>query len=61
MELASLVEPGLQELGLQASVVTQALSTGSVITALRLSCPAACGIFPDQGSNPCLQRRRADS
>lgn len=26
-------------------------STGSRVVAPRLSCPAACGIFPDQGSN----------
>ena len=28
-------------------------STGSVMAAHWLSCPMACGIFPDQGSNPC--------
>ena len=28
--------------------------TGSVIVAHGLSCSAACRIFPDQGSNPCL-------
>ena len=27
-------------------------STGSIVVAHGLSCPAACGIFPDQGSNP---------
>ena len=26
-----------------------------------LSCFAACGIFPDQGSNPCLLHWQADS
>ena len=26
-----------------------------------LSCPAACGIFPDQGSNPCPLHWQADS
>ena len=26
---------------------------GSVVVAHGPSCPAACGIFPDQGSNPC--------
>ena len=26
---------------------------GSVVVAHGLSCPAACGIFPDQGSNLC--------
>ena len=35
-------------------------STGSVIMVLRLSCPAACGIFPDQGSNPCLLHWQED-
>ena len=31
---------------------------GSVVVAHRLSCSAACGIFPDQGSNlcPCIGR-----
>ena len=35
--------------------------TGSVIVAHGPSCSAACGIFPDQGSNPCPLRRHADS
>ena len=26
---------------------------GAVVVPHTLSCPAACGIFPDQGSNPC--------
>ena len=29
--------------------------------ARRLSCPAACGIFLDQGSNPYLLDRQVDS
>ena len=29
-------------------------SVGSVVVALGLSCSTACGIFLDQGSNPCL-------
>ena len=36
-------------------------STGSVVVVHGLSCPAACGIFPDQGSNPCPLRWQADS
>ena len=28
---------------------------------LQVSCLAACGIFPDQGSNPCFLHCRADS
>ena len=35
--------------------------TGSVVVAHRPSCSAACGIFPDQGSNPCPLHRQADS
>ena len=34
---------------------------GSVVVARRLSCSAACGIFPDQGSNPCPLHWQADS
>ena len=34
---------------------------GSVIVAHGPSCSAACGILPDQGSNPCPLHRQADS
>ena len=34
---------------------------GSVIVAHGPSCSAACGIFPDQGSNPCLLHWQTDS
>ena len=34
---------------------------GSVVVAHGLSCSAACGIFPDQGSNPCALHRQKDS
>ena len=34
---------------------------GSVVVAHGLSCSEACGIFPDQGSNPCPLHRQADS
>ena len=34
---------------------------GSGAVAHRLSCSAACGIFPDQGSNPCPLNWQADS
>ena len=34
---------------------------GSVIVAHGPSCSAACGIFPDQGSNPCPLHWEADS
>ena len=34
---------------------------GSVIVAHGPSCSAACGVFPDQGSNPCPLHWQADS
>ena len=34
---------------------------GSVVVAHRPSRSAACGILPDQGSNPCPLQRQADS
>ena len=34
---------------------------GSVVVAHGPSCSTACGIFPDQGSNPCLLHWQADS
>ena len=34
---------------------------GSVVVAHRVSCFAARGIFPDQGSNPCPLHWQADS
>ena len=34
---------------------------GSVIVAHGPSCSTACGIFPDQGSNPCAPHWQADS
>ena len=36
-------------------------SAGSVVLAHGLSCSAACGIFPDQGSSPCPLHWQADS
>ena len=35
-------------------------STGSVVVAHRLSCSVTCGIFLDQGSNPCPLHWQAD-
>jgi len=35
-------------------------STGSVVAVHGLSCSAACGIFPDWGSNPCLLHWQVD-
>ena len=51
----------LQQLWNVGSVVVACglQSAGSVVVAHRLSCPAACGIFSDQGLNPCpLHDRR---
>ena len=41
--------------------ITGSRRAGSVVVAHGPSCPAACGIFPDQGSNPCPLRWQADS
>ena len=40
---------------------TSSRRTGSVVVAHRPSCSAVCGIFPDQGLNPCPLRWQADS
>ena len=40
---------------------TGSRSAGSVVVAHGPSCSAACGIFPDQGPNPCPQHWQADS
>ena len=47
---------GLQYLWHVSSVVAvpELQSTGSVVVVHGLSCSAACGIFLDEGSNPCL-------
>ena len=62
IEVASLaVEHGLQ--GTRASVVAfpRLQSTGSIVVAHGRSCFTACGIFPDQGLNPCLLHWQTDS
>ena len=56
MAVASLVEHGFIVCGLQ-----QLLPVGSVIATHRLSCPAARGTFPDQGSNQCPLHCKVDS
>ena len=61
---------GARDLGMQASVVaacrlcscgSRALERRLSSVVLGLSCSAACGIFPDQGSNPCPLHWQADS
>ena len=47
--------------GLQAHRLQQLWRMGSVVVARGLSCSAACGFFPDQGSNPCPLPWQADS
>ena len=46
---------GARALGTQASVAVACglYCEGSVVAAHRLSDPMTCGIFPDQGLNPC--------
>ena len=50
-------------LTIEASLLrsTGSRCAGSAIVAHGPSCPAACGIFPDQGSNPCPLHWQADS
>ena len=40
---------------------TSSRRAGSVVVVHGPSCSAACGIFPDQGSNPCPLHWQADS
>ena len=37
------------------------IAVASLVAEHRLSCPVACGIFLDQGSNPCLPHWQVDS
>ena len=54
---------GAQAPGSWASVVVAhgLQSAGSAVVAHRLRCSAACGIFPDQGLNPCPLHWQAHS
>ena len=54
---------GARALGAQASVVVarRLQSAGSVVVVHGLSCSAVCGIFLDQGSNPCPLHWQVDS
>ena len=54
---------GLQQLRHMGSVIvaSRLSSTGSVVVVLRLSRSVACGIFTDQGSNPCFLYWQVDS
>ena len=48
-------------LGSRACMSQQLLFVGSVAAAHGLGCPAACIIFPDQGSNSCPLQWQVDS
>ena len=54
---------GLQQLQHTGSVVVgcRLQSSGSVVVVHELSCSAACGILPDQESNPCPLHWQVDS
>ena len=54
---------GLHQLRHMGSIVAvpQVWSTGSIVAAHRFSHSAACGIFPDRGSNQHLLRWQVDS
>ena len=54
------VARGLQNIG-SVVVAHRLQSAGSVVVGHRLSCSAACGIFLDQGSNPCPLHWQAES
>ena len=54
--------PALGHMGFSSNTRAQQLwLPGSIAVAHELSCFAACGIFPDQGSNPCLLHGQEDS
>ena len=54
---------GLQQLCHKGSVVVARglQSAGSVVVAHGLTCSAACGIFQEPGSNPCVLHWQVDS
>ena len=54
-------EHGLWGIWALEVVIPGLQSTGSIVVAHRLSCSVTCGIFPDQGSIPCLLHLQADS
>ena len=60
--VASLVSEHRLYLSWVSVVVAPGLqSLSSVVVGQGLSCPAACGIFPDQGLNRCLLHYKVDS
>ena len=62
--VVSLVQAlGLQEFWHVGSTVStpRLQGTASIVGAHRLSCSPTCGMFLDQGSNPCLLHWQSDS
>ena len=57
----SLGEHGHQWLQYSGSVVFAVGLVGSVVVTHWFPCPMACGIFSDQGSNPCPPHWQVDS
>ena len=53
--------PLLQSMGSGARGLQQLRHTGSIVVLHGLSCSLVCGVFPNQGSNPCLLHCQADS
>ena len=51
----------MQNMDSRACRLQQLWHVGSAVTGPRLSCSVACGIFPDQGSNPCFLHWQVDS
>ena len=60
--VASLIaEGGMKSMQASVVVVPRLLITGSIIVVYLQSCFSTCGIFPDQGMNPCLLHWQMDS
>ena len=57
----SVVYPSLQYMGFSCCRTQVLGCVGSVVVAHRLSFSEVCGIFPDQGLNPCPLHWQADS
>ena len=55
------VEHGLQSARASGAAAPRLQSRGSAVVAHGLSCFTSCGIFLDQGLNPCLQLWQADT
>ena len=53
--------PSLAAAGGLSVVAPRLQSTGSIVVAQGLRCSLACGVFPDQGLNPCLLHWQVDS